>query len=74
VTYILACWEDGIPYGIKCNQDHFSLVQLDSSSRNDRIFSHPYRSGAQKILSWIKENDAELGSKELTIQDRARFF
>jgi len=74
VSYILACWEDGIPYGIKCNKDHFSLIKLDSSSRNERIFAHPYRSGAQKILQWIKENDKKLASKELSIQDRARFF
>jgi len=74
VTYILACWEDGVPYGIKCNEDHFSLIKLDSHSRNERIFAHPYRSGAQKILSWIKENDDKLASKGLTIQDQARFF
>jgi hypothetical protein len=74
LTYILACWEDGVPYGIKCDEDHFSLVQLDSSSRNNRIFAHPYRSGAQKILNWIKENDEKLASKGLSIQDQARFF
>ena len=74
MTYILACWEDGIPYGIKCNEDHFSLIKLDSSSRNDRIFAHPYRSGAQKILSWIEKNDDKLAGKGLSIQDQARFF
>jgi len=38
-----------------------------------RIFSHPYRAGAQQILSWINNNDSELASKELSIQDESRF-
>jgi len=74
VSYILACWENKIPYGVKAEQDHFTLVKLDSVSNADSVFSHPYRSGAQKVLNWIKENNAELASKEFSIQDRARFY
>jgi hypothetical protein len=38
-----------------------------------KIFSHPYRAGAQQILTWINSNDEDLASKELSIQDESRF-
>ena len=74
MSYVLACWVKGKPFGITCADDHFELVELNQKARNKRVFSHPYRSGAQKILNWIEKNDRKLARKELSIQDEARFY
>lgn len=51
----------------------FQLIPLDSEVALNKIFSHPYRAGAQNILSWINSNDKQLAREELSIQDEARF-
>lgn len=75
MSYVIACWQDGIPYALTANKksSEFTLISVDSDVALNRIFSHPYRAGAQQILSWINDNDQELASKNLSIQDEARF-
>lgn len=75
VSYVIATWKNGVPYAITaCNQTRqFLLVPLDSDVALNKIFSHPYRAGAQQILAWINNNNDELASQELSIQDEARF-
>jgi len=73
MSYLIACWKSGLPYAISASTDCFTLVPLDSDSAVCKVFSHPYRSGAQKILNWIKENDDELNGEDFSIQDCARF-
>jgi hypothetical protein len=70
---MIACWKWGVPHGISASNGSFHLVPLDSDSALSKIFSHPYRAGAQNILSWIKENDESINGEELSIQDVARF-
>jgi hypothetical protein len=73
MAYLLACWKSGTPYGVRASTDSFELIPLDSETALGKVFSHPYRSGAQKILSWIQQNDHVLNREELSIQDCARF-
>jgi hypothetical protein len=49
------------------------LIPLDSEVALSKIFSHPYRAGAQQILSWINKNDNDLASEELQVHDEAQF-
>ena len=73
MSYLLACWKFGAPYGVRASNNSFELIPLDSETALGKVFSHPHRSGAQKILSWIQQNDNELGREELSIQDCAKF-
>ena len=75
MSYVIATWKNGVPHAITaCDQaNQFLLVPLDSDVALNKIFSHPYRAGAQQILAWINKNDAELSGQELSIQDEARF-
>jgi hypothetical protein len=75
MSYMLACWRWGKPYGVSASSssNKFELIPLDSDSALSKVFSHPYRAGAQNILSWIKDNDCDINSEELSIQDVARF-
>jgi hypothetical protein len=75
MSYVIACWQNGLPYALTANQESnsFELIAVNSDVALNRIFSHPYRAGAQQILSWINSNDQDLASKELSIQDEARF-
>ena len=75
MSYVIACWLNDAPYAITANSEtnRFDLIPLESDVALNRIFSHPYRAGAQQILSWINNNDSELASKELSIQDESRF-
>lgn len=71
---MIACWRWGTPHGVTASSNgKFELIPLDSDSALSKVFSHPYRNGAQNILNWIQENDVELNGKELSIQDVARF-
>ena len=75
MSYVLACWQLGSPHAITANSktNEFELVPLDSDVALNKIFSHPYRAGAQQILTWINNNNEELACKELSIQTEARF-
>jgi len=75
MSYVIATWKNGIPHAITAcaGTKQFYLVPLDSDVALNKIFSHPYRAGAQMILSWINKNDDLLASQELSIQDEARF-
>lgn len=75
MSYVIACWRDGEPYAITANtkSNKFELIPLDSDVALNKIFSHPYRAGAQQILTWINNNDDNLSVEELSIQDEARF-
>lgn len=75
MSYVIATWKDGVPHAITACQfaKQFMLIPLDSDVALNKIFSHPYRAGAQSILSWINKNDDLLASEELSIQDEARF-
>jgi hypothetical protein len=75
MSYVIAAWKDGRPYAIMACRDpkQFQLIPLDSEVALNKIFSHPYRAGAQNILSWINKNDKQLAREELSIQDEARF-
>jgi hypothetical protein len=75
MSYVIACWQWGAPHAIIANKESnkFELIPLDSEVALNKIFSHPYRAGAQQILSWINSNDEDLASKELSIQDESRF-
>ena len=75
MSYVIACWRWGTPHAITANSEtnEFELVPLDSDVALNKIFSHPYRAGAQQILTWINNNDEYLACKELSIQDESRF-
>jgi hypothetical protein len=75
MSYMIACWRWGKPYGVTApsNSDKFDLIPLDSDSALSKVFSHPYRAGAQNILSWIQDNDSDLNGEELSIQNVSRF-
>jgi hypothetical protein len=75
MSYVIATWKEGIPHAITaCNQSNsFQLIPLDSDVALNKIFSHPYRAGAQQVLTWINKNDEDLSSETLSIQDEARF-
>jgi hypothetical protein len=75
MSYVIAGWKEGKAHAvIACPQSNkFLLIPLDSEAALTKIFSHPYRAGAQSILSWINSNDKQLAGEELSIQDEARF-
>jgi len=75
MSYVIACWQSGKPHAITANSEtnKFELIPLDSDVALNKIFSHPYRAGAQQILTWINDNDENLARKELSIQTEARF-
>jgi hypothetical protein len=75
MSYVIATWKEGVPHAITAckSTKQFILVPLDSDVALNKILSHPYRAGAQMILSWINKNDDLLASQELSIQDEARF-
>jgi len=75
MSYVIATWKEGMPHAITaCNQSNsFQLIPLDSDVALNKIFSHPYRAGAQQVLTWINKNDEDLSSETLSIQDEARF-
>ena len=75
MSYVIATWKEGMPHAITaCNQSNsFQLIPLDSDVALNKIFSHPYRAGAQQVLTWINKNDEDLASETLSIQDEARF-
>jgi hypothetical protein len=75
MSYVIATWKNGRPYAVTACLDskQFQLIPLDSEVALNKIFAHPYRAGAQNILTWIKKNDEQLASEELSIQDEARF-
>jgi len=75
MSYVIATWKEGRPYAITaCPQSNaFQLIPLDSEIALNKIYSHPYRAGAQQILAWINENDQTLSSENFSIQDEARF-
>ena len=75
MSYVIACWQWGQPHAITANSttNKFELIPLDSEVALNRIFSHPYRAGAQQILTWINENDEDLSCKNLEVSDEAQF-
>ena len=75
MSYVLVSYEWGKPHAITaCSKTNsFKLIQLDSDVALNKIFSHPYRAGAQQILSWINENDDHLAAKGLQVCDEAQF-
>jgi len=75
MAYVIATWRWGTPHAIMADGENnkFQLIPLDSDVALNKIFSHPYRAGAQQILTWINNNDEDLACKELSIQDESRF-
>jgi hypothetical protein len=75
MSYVIATWKEGMPHAITaCNQSNsFQLIPLDSDVALNKIFSHPYRAGAQQVLTWINKNDEALSVETLSIQEIARF-
>lgn len=75
MSYVIVTWEWGEPLAITANEkaNQFELIPLDSDTAINKIFSHPYRAGAQQILSWINKNDEQLACKNLSVEDEARF-
>jgi len=75
MSYVIACMRWGVPHAITANSqtNKFELIPLDSDVALNKIFSHPYRAGAQQILTWINSNDEDLASKELQVSDEAQF-
>jgi hypothetical protein len=75
MSYVIATWKDDRPYAITACPDpkQFQLIPLDSEVALNKIFSHPYRAGAQQILTWINSNDEDLACKELQVSDEAQF-
>jgi len=73
MSYVIACWKEGKPYGITVGKDKFNLVSLDSAKNVSNLFNHPHRSGMQRFLNWIKENDNDLKCEDFSIQDYGRF-
>jgi hypothetical protein len=75
MSYVIATWKDGAPFAITAcaSSNSFQLIPLDSEVSLSKIFSHPYRAGAQQILTWINKNDTCLASEELQVRDEAQF-
>jgi len=75
MSYVISTYKEGIPYAVTaCEQaNKFLLIPLDSEVALSKIFSHPYRAGAQQILTWINKNDNNLASEELQVRDEAQF-
>mgnify|MGYP001217797535 CR=1 FL=1 len=73
MSYVIACWKGGIPYGIKVDKEAFKLISLDSQRNVSKLFHNPHRDQMQKFLTWIKENDKELQQEEFSIEDYGRF-
>jgi len=75
MSYVISTWKEGRPYAVTaCSQSNkFLLIPLDSEVALSKIFSHPYRAGAQQILTWINKNDSDLASEELKVHDEAQF-
>ena len=75
MSYVIVTWEWGKPHAITADSssNQFKLIPLDSDTAINKIFSHPYRAGAQQILSWINKNDERLACKNLSVEDEARF-
>lgn len=75
MSYVIVSWKSSVPYAIRaCNKTNsFQLVPLDSDVALNKIYSHPYRAGAQQILNWINKNDDQLSSQELDVFDEAQF-
>ena len=75
MSYIIATWKDGTPFAITAcaKANAFKLIPVDSEVALNKIYSNPHRAGALQILKWINENDNELASQELNVQDEARF-
>ena len=74
MSYVIACWKDGAPYGVTDINGSFSLLPLDSNSMMSKIHCYPHRLVASKILKWIQENDDNLNAEELSIQSYSRFI
>jgi hypothetical protein len=75
MSYVLVTYEWGKPHAVTaCKETNsFQLLPLDSDVALNKIFSHPYRAGAQQILTWINENDERLAAKQLQVCDEAQF-
>lgn len=75
MSYIIAAWIEGKAHAIRaCPESNaFKLIPLDSEVALNKIFSHPYRAGAQQILSWINKNDKQLASQQLEVRTEAQF-
>jgi hypothetical protein len=75
MSYVIATCKDGRPYAVTaCRQSNsFQLIALDSDVALNKIFSHPYRAGAQQILSWINKNDKDLAGEQLEVRTEAQF-
>jgi hypothetical protein len=75
MSYVIVSWKYDLPHAVRaCSETNsFELIPLDSDVALNRIFSHPYRAGAQQILSWINKNDQQLASQQLCIHDEAQF-
>jgi hypothetical protein len=75
MSYVIATWKEGRAFALTAcsSSNQFQLIPLDSEVALNKIFSHPYRAGAQQILAWINNNDSDLASEQLSIQDEARF-
>lgn len=75
MSYVIVSWKSGSPHAIRaCSESNsFELIPLDSDVALNKIFSHPYRAGAQQILTWINKNDEQLAGQELDVFDEAQF-
>ena len=74
MSYVIACWKEGVPHGIKVGKDSFELIPINSQKNVSRLFNTPGRSAMQKFLTWIQENDKDLKHEDLSIQDYGRFY
>ena len=73
MAYVIACWKDGIPHGIKVGKEAFELIPINSHKNASKLFQTSYRSAMQKFLTWIQENDDKLKHEDFSIQDYGRF-
>lgn len=76
MSYIIATSIDGIPHAVYPNVDAncFELIRITRDSELSKAFCSPNKTGAVNILQWINNNDAELASKELSVQPEAKYF
>ncbi len=73
MSYVIACWKDGVPHGIQVDKNQFNLLPLDSQTNVSKLLNNPHRTQMQKFLNWIKENDKDLKNEDFSIQDYGRF-
>lgn len=74
MSYLLCTQNENKTFCITANVNDkkFELIELKSQSDLNKVWCTPHKSSALNILRWINENDSELATKKLEIQEESR--